>query len=216
MHATKAKLVLSALLAVAAPACSSDVEDVESTHQSSNVPTTEENGVVSAELKADATTDQTVVASAGSNVADAAVTIPPGSLAVTTTIALGEAEDQSAAILKATTGAEQVVTKSASPLFAGPTGDPVATAGDLLIDLPLPVDAASLSLTTAAGKLVFLYSVYTSEGWKSGVKTLTTANLVGTFLHTGIKGFGYFQIAYVPTSVEDKEVVTETKPSLKK
>jgi hypothetical protein len=216
MHAMTSKILAAAWLAATAAGCSSDIDDVESKHETSNVATTEEGGVVTAELTADATTDQRVVASGSSDVADASITIPPGALPTAGTIAVGQADDQSAALLKEATGTDVAVSQAVAPLYAAPTADPIATTGTLAITLPLPIDASSLKLTTAAGKLVFIYLVYTKDGYKSGVKTLTTANLVGTFVHTDVLGFGYFQLAYVPATVEDKEVTSKSKPGLKK
>lgn len=107
--------------------------------------------------------------------------------------------------------------KAAAPVYIGAaTGDMPVAAQSIALSLPLPLSAAGTNLTTASGKLVFFYAILTAEGWKSGVKPLTSKDLVGTYLNTKILGLGYFQIAYLTTSIEAKEMTTALRPSLKK
>ncbi len=207
-------LRLAVVLGLTLSGCSSSIPDLTSGRKASNVATTEADGVVTAKINPSATTDQTVVGSTTSNVADASISFPPGALAIETTLAVGEAVDLSAGIASAA-GLTAVVATKGAPLFAAPaTGDIPLLTKDVTIVLPLPVSANGLSLTATSGKLVFLYTVYTSTGWKSGVKPLTAANLVGTFLKTEVKGLGYFQIAYLSEKVEEKEFDTTTQPGL--
>lgn len=206
------------VVAAATTGCSSEIPDAKNEKKSSNVATADNEGVVTAEIDANAKSDQTVVASPNSKVAEASVTFPPGSVALSTSMAFGEATDASAAVV-AELGLESAVVKSAAPVFLGPSsGTAAATAGTIGLSLPLPLSdlGLGLGLTNAAGKLVFLYAYYSSEGWKSGVKPLTAADLVGTFLRADILGFGYFQIAYLAGSVDAKEVVSQIRPTLKK
>ena len=143
------------------------------------------------------------------------MTISPGSLSIPVSMSMGVAGDKSAAIVSES-GLTSAVVKAAAPLFAGPvSGSEALVTGALAIGLPLPLSDSALALTGTSGKLVFLYVIYTSTGWKSGVKPLTAADLVGTFLRTGVKGFGYFQIAYLATAVEEKEVSSSIRPALK-
>lgn len=204
------------LALIGVTACSSNVPDAENKKKSSNVATTDTDGVVTAEVDADAKTEQTVVSSPNSKIAETAVSFPPGTLAVSTTIALGEATESSNSMVTEL-GLASAIVKSATPVFVGSaTGDAPITAGAIGLSLPLPLSDLGLGLTTAGGKLVFLYAYYSSAGWKTGVKPLTAADLVGTFLHADVLGFGYFQIAYMATAVEAKEIVTLIRPSLKK
>ncbi|WP_141732772.1 hypothetical protein [Oligoflexus tunisiensis] len=115
----KTKLFVTfALASLLMSGCDSKIEDLESKGLTSNIPVTESDGVVTGTVSSTATTDQMIVASASSNVADAAVTFPPGSLTVSTEISLGEATDKSAGIL-----AELGVTdalQTMEPIYVGP------------------------------------------------------------------------------------------------
>lgn len=216
MHTSiKALLVAGAIFAIG---CDSSIPDAKSNRRQSNVQTTEQNGVVTADINASATSHQTIVASSTSEVAESAIIFPPGSLTINTSVSLGTAVDKSSTIATEV-GLTTAIAKAAAPLYAAPaTGDIPTLSGQIAIVMPLPIQDMKVSgLTTIsdAGKLVFFYLINTTEGWKSGVKPLTAADLKGTFLNTTVTGFGYFQIAYLADKVEAKEVVTQTRPSLK-
>ena len=216
MQTQMIKNTLISIALVSFFACSSSIPEVENNKKSSNVATTEKDGVVTAEIDANAKSDQTVVASSNSAVADASVSFPPGSLAISTSIALGEATDSGSAFITEL-GLSAAVVKAAAPVFIGvAAGDMPVTGQSIALSLPLPMSESAVKLTTATGKLVFFYAIFTAEGWKSGVKPLTSTDLVGTFLQTKILGLGYFQVAYLTTSVEAKEMTTAIRPALKK
>ena len=216
MQANLIRHSIFSLLVITSVSCSSSIPDAESNKKSSNVATTEKDGVVTAEISSSSTSDQTVVASSSSEIADASITFPPGSIAVNTSMALGEATDTSSAIVTEL-GLATAVVKSAAPVFIGTAAiaDMPTAASALALSLPLPLSDSGIKLTAETGKLVFFYAILTKEGWKSGVKPLTSADLVGTFLSTKVLGLGYFQISYVTTAVEAKEMTTAIRPSLK-
>jgi hypothetical protein len=197
-------------------ACESEIEDVKSQRPTSNVVITEADGVVTATISSASSSDQILVASAASKAADAQVTFPPGSLAIDTEISIGEATDQSAAILSEL-GASSLV-QAGSPVYIGPTaaGSTVAVGQALTIQLPIPLESLGASgLVTATSKLVLIYTIY-NNGWKSGLIPLTKENLVGAFLKVSLSGLGYFQVAYLATEGTFKEVTSAIRPALGK
>jgi hypothetical protein len=204
-------------------ACDSNISDAESKKRSSTVATEDTDGVIKGTITSAA--GGTLVASPNSLVADAAVVIPAGALAVDTELSMGEAQSASATLVTELGIAEtNLLVSESSPVFIGAAAA-TAVASPMQIYLPLPVDTSSnlsglgltkTNVTLASAKLVFLYTVYVDGGYKSGVKALTAANLVGTFVNMEVKGFGYFQIAYFTTAVEEKEVTTLRQPTLKR
>jgi hypothetical protein len=206
-------LIMTTALAMA---CESEIEDVKSQRPTSNVAFTEADGVVTATISSASSSDQILVASAASKAADAQVTFPPGSLAIDTEISIGEATDQSAAILSEL-GASSLV-QAGSPVYIGPTtaGATVAVGEALTIQLPIPLESMGASgLVTATSKLVLIYTIY-NNGWKSGLIPLTKENLVGAFLKVSLSGLGYFQVAYLASEGTLKEVTSAIRPALGK
>jgi hypothetical protein len=193
-------------------ACESQVDDLQSTRLTSNITVTESNGVVTGTVNHTATTDQIMVASATSDIADAAVTFPPGALAVSTELALGQAGDKSVAVL-AELGVTDGVPATA-PVYAGPvSGTPPELGKALTIQLPLPLDELSLA-DTGTSKLVLVYVVYDNGSWKSGMIPLTSANLEGAYVKQELNGLGYYQIVYMNTAKGEKEVTSQVQPGL--
>lgn len=193
-------------------ACESKVDDIQSTRLTSNITVTESNGVVSGTVSSTATTDQIMVASPNSKVADSAVTFPPGALAVSTEIALGEAGDKSLAILSELSVTDGV--PATAPVYAGPLSGTPPTMGEALtIQLPLPLDELSLA-DTGTSKLVLVYVIYVSGSWKAGMIPLTTANLEGAYVKQELPGLGYYQIVYLNTAKGEKEVLSQVRPGL--
>jgi hypothetical protein len=195
-------------------ACESQVEDLESTRLASNIAVTEANGVVTGTISSTASTDQIMVSSANSEIADSAVTFPPGALAVSTELALGKASDKSVAVL-----AELAVTDglpAAAPVYVGPvSGTPPVLGNALTIQLPLPLDELGLA-DAGTSKLVLVYVIYVNSTWKSGMIPLTTENLEGTFVKQELPGLGYYQIIYLNSARGQKEVSSEVRPGLDK
>lgn len=195
-------------------ACESQIDDVESTRLTGNVAVTEANGVVTGTISSSATTDQIMVSSANSEIADTAVTFPPGALAVSTELALGKASDKSVAVL-----GELGVTDglpAAAPVYVGPaSGTPPALGNPLTIQLPLPLDELELA-DTGTSKLVLVYVIYVNSVWKAGMIPLTTENLEGTFVKQELPGLGYYQIVYLNSARGQKEVTSEVRPGLNK
>ena len=211
-------LVLSSILTAGGiiAGCGSKIDDLESARQSSNVAYTDANGVVTATIDASATTNQVLVASPSSKVADAAIIIPPGALSVSTAITLGEATDHSAAIL--TELGVTSVGATGTAVYAGPSGTtPPNTAVPLTVKLPLPLGdlngPTGLNVADTESKLVLLYVVY-ADGWKSGAMPLTGANLKGAFLNASVLGFGYFQIVNLLNAVSEKKADSTIVPAL--
>jgi hypothetical protein len=195
-------------------ACESEIGDVASQRPTSNVAFTEADGVVTATISSASSSDQILVASAASKAADAQVTFPPGSLAIDTEISIGEATDQSAAILNEL-GSNSLV-QAGSPVYIGPTaaGSTVEVGQALTIQLPIPLENLGASgLVTSTSKLVLIYTIYNS-GWKSGLIPLTKENLVGAFLKISLSGLGYFQVAYLASDGTMKEVTSAIRPTL--
>lgn len=204
-------LIMTAALSLA---CESEIEDVESQRPTSNVAFTEVDGVVTATISSANSSDQILVASAASKAADAQVTFPPGALAIDTKISIGEATDQSTAILNEL-GSNSLV-QAGSPVYIGPTaaGSTVEVGQALTIQLPIPLETLGTSgLVTATSKLVLIYTIY-NKGWKSGLIPLTKENLVGAFLKISLSGLGYFQVAYLASDGTMKEVTSAIRPAL--
>jgi hypothetical protein len=196
--------------------CESEIEEVASQRPTSNVAFTEADGVVTATISSASSRDQILVASAASKAADAQVSFPPGSLAIDTEISIGEATDQSAAILKELGGSSPV--QAGSPVYIGPaaSGSTVEVGQALTIQLPIPLETMGASgLVTATSKLVLIYTIY-NKGWKSGLIPLTKENLVGAFLKVSLSGLGYFQVAYLASEGTVKEVTSAIRPALGK
>jgi len=195
-------------------ACESKIDDLETTRLTSNIAVTEANGVVTGTVSSSATTDQIMVASTSSGIADSAVTFPPGALAVSTEIALGEAGDRKSAIL-AELGVVDAL-QSTAPVYVGPaTGTPPVIGEALTIQLPLPLEETGTGLVNTAGtsKLVLVYVIY-DNGWKAGMIPLTSENLSGAFVKQAMEGLGYFQIVYLNTAAAVKEVSSQVRPGL--
>jgi hypothetical protein len=212
----KVQSLLSLILTLAMTnACDSQIEDLKSQRPSSNVAVTESDGVVTATISANSSTDQILVASAASKAADAQVTFPPGALAIDTEISIGEATDQSPAIMSEL-GSSLV--QAGSPVYIGPTAaaSTVEVGQALTIQLPIPLDSmGATGLVTATSKLVLIYTIY-NNGWKSGLIPLTKENLVGAFLKVSLSGLGYFQVAYLASEASTKEVTSSVRPALGK
>ncbi|HET9237838.1 MAG TPA: hypothetical protein VFO10_11335 [Oligoflexus sp.] len=197
-------------------ACESAIEDVTSQRPTSNVAFTEADGVVTATISSASGSDQILVASAVSKAADAQVTFPPGALAIDAEISIGEATDQSAAILNELSSNSLV--QAGSPVYIGPTaaGSTVEIGQALTIQLPIPLETIGASnLVMATSKLVLIYTIY-DRGWKSGLIPLTKENLVGAFLKVSLSGLGYFQVAYLASEGTLKEVASAVRPALGK
>lgn len=195
-------------------ACESQIDDLESTRLTSNIVVTEANGVVTGTISSSATTDQIMVASANSEVADTAVTFPPGALAVSTELALGKAGDKSVAVLTELGVSDGL--PAAAPVYVGPaSGTPPVLGEALTIQLPLPLDDLELA-DTGTSKLVLVYVIYVNNSWKAGMIPLTTENLEGTFVKQELPGLGYYQIVYLNSARGQKEVTSEVRPSLAK
>lgn len=203
------KLCMVVALTAAASSCSSSIEDLSSGRQTSNVSTTESEGVLTGTFSASATSTQTMVYSS-----EASINIPPGALTVNANIQMGNAVDMGSQIVGEVGGGVQLV-QGGTPLYVGADSD-LALANPMTLNLPLPVTADSLKLTAASGKLVFIYVVRTKTGWVSGMKPLTVENLVGTFIKLEVVGLGYFQIAYVTGEGATKEMTTALRPTVKK
>jgi hypothetical protein len=210
----KADSLLSLILTLTlTSACESQIEDLKSQRPTSNVAVTESEGVVTATISANSTNDQVLVASAASKAADAQVTFPPGALAIDTEIAIGEAKDQSTAIMSELNSGTLV--QAGSPVYIGPTAanTTVEVGQALTIQLPIPLDTMGLVNTTS--KLVLIYTIY-DKGWKSGLIPLTKENLLGAFLKVSLRGLGYFQVAYLASEASIKEITSAVRPSLSK
>lgn len=195
-------------------ACESQIDDLESTRLTSNVAVTEANGVVTGTISSSATTDQIMVSSANSEIADTAVTFPPGALAVSTELALGKASDKSVSVLSELGVADGL--PAAAPVYVGPaSGTPPVLGNPLTIQLPLPLDELELA-DTGTSKLVLVYVIYVNNVWKAGMIPLTTENLEGTFVKQELPGLGYYQIVYLNSARGQKEVTSEVRPGLNK
>lgn len=195
-------------------ACESQVEDLETTRLTSNIAVTEANGVVTGTISSSATTDQVMVSSANSEIADTAVTFPPGALAVSTELALGKAGDKSTSVLTELGVSDGL--PAAAPVYVGPvSGTPPVLGNPLTIQLPLPLDELDL-VDTGTSKLVLVYVIYVNNSWKSGLIPLTTENLEGTFVKQELPGLGYYQIVYLNSARGQKEVTSEVRPGLEK
>lgn len=195
-------------------ACESQVDDLKTTRLTSNIAVTESDGVVTGTISSSATTDQIMVASASSEIADSAVTFPPGALAVSAELALGKASDKSVSVLT-----ELGVTDglpATAPVYVGPaSGTPPVLGEALTIQLPLPLDELTLA-DTGTSKLVLVYVIYVNGTWKSGMIPLTTENLEGTFVKQELPGLGYYQIVYLNSAQGEKEVTSAVRPGLDK
>lgn len=195
-------------------ACESQVEDLETTRLTSNIAVTEANGVVTGTISSSATTDQIMVSSANSEIADTAVTFPPGALAISTELALGKAGDKSTSVLTELGVSDGL--PAAAPVYVGPaSGTPPVLGNPLTIQLPLPLDELDL-VDTGTSKLVLVYVIYVNNSWKSGLIPLTTENLEGTFVKQELPGLGYYQIVYLNSARGQKEVTSEVRPGLEK
>src|SRR5690606_4081485 len=107
------------------------------------------------------------------------------------------ATDLSSSILSENALTATLVTKGPAFFAAPSAGDPPVVSKPLTLSLPIPPPDGGYGLMASSGKLVFVYVILTSDGWKSGVKPLTASDLAGTFLRTEVLGLGYFQIAYM-------------------
>ncbi|HET9239906.1 MAG TPA: hypothetical protein VFO10_21775 [Oligoflexus sp.] len=195
-------------------ACESQIDDLETTRLTSNITVAESNGVVTGTISSTATADQIMVSSANSEIADSAVTFPPGALAVSTELALGKASDKSTSVLT-----ELGVTDglpATAPVYAGPvSGTPPVLGNALTIQLPLPLDELALA-DTGTSKLVLVYVIYVDNSWKAGMIPLTTENLEGTFVKQELPGLGYYQIVSLNSARGQKEVASAVRPELAK
>jgi hypothetical protein len=209
------KYIVFSFLAVAALGCGSKIDDLHSERPTSNIPVTESDGVVTATISAAATSDQKVVGSPSSKAADTSATFPPGSLAVDTDIAIGEATDKASDLLTEL-GVDNAV-QAGSPVYVGPAaGTPPDLSAPLTIQIPLPLEDIGLSLADAESKLVLIYAIY-DNGWKTGMIPLTADNLLGAFVKQNLSGMGYFQIVYLATASGAKEeIASAVVPSLGK
>jgi hypothetical protein len=193
-------------------ACESQVDDLKTERLTSNIAVTEANGVVTGTVSSTATTDQIMVASPVSEIADTAVTFPPGALAVSTELALGKAGDKSLAVLGELGVTDGVAATAA--VYAGPvSGTPPAVGEPLTIQLPLPLDDLTLA-NTDTSKLALLYVIYVNSAWKAGIIPLTTANLEGAFVKQELPGLCYFQIVYMNTARGEKDATSQVRPGL--
>ncbi|HYX32690.1 MAG TPA: hypothetical protein VE954_06220 [Oligoflexus sp.] len=194
--------------------CDSKIEDLESTRPSSNIPVTEVDGVVTGTVSSTATTDQIMVASTSSEIADSAVTFPPGALSISTAIALGQATDRNTVVMTEL-GITNAVHATA-PVYVGPaSGTPPVVGQPLTIQLPLPLEESGTSLVADGelSKLVLTYVIY-DGGWKSGMIPLTSADLSGAYVKQAMAGMGYFQIVYLTKAAAEKEVTSQVRPGL--
>lgn len=194
--------------------CDSKIEELESQRPTSNITTTDTNGVVTGTISATATSDQIMVASPHAKAADSSITFPPGSLAIETSISIGDAVDSSSSILTEL-GVSPLATAS-SPVYIAPSsGTPPNIEKPLVLQLPLPLNLGTTALADGVtSKLALLYVIY-QNGWKSGLLPLTSENFVGAFLKKTIDGLGYFQIVYLPTAVAEVAAGTSSiVPSL--
>jgi hypothetical protein len=181
--------------------CGSTIDDISSERTQSNIAVKDENGKVTGIALVNQRT--VMVASNNADAKDSYISIPSGALSANTEIVMGDAQDKSIDLLGAIEVTATVVEKGA-PLYVAPTGGHKAISGSLSLSLPLP-STDGFDLATASGKLVFIYLIYTSDGWRAGIKTLTTSNLIGTYVSGEFKGLGYFQIAYMSAEIEDQE-----------
>ncbi len=196
--------------------CGSTIEDLKSESQQSTVPTTEADGVVTATVTA--SKDAKVVASRSGNVADSSIEISAGTLVITTDsvdLAMGEATDRTADLAPSLGFTAQTVVDGTTSLFVGSAaGASIATLQPMTLNLPLPIKADSLKLA-GGGQLALIYLIYTSSGYKAGIKPLESADLKGVFVNTKVDGLGFYRVIYLPVKVPAKEVEVTLTPSLK-
>lgn len=195
--------------------CGSNIDDLESERTASNIVTTEADGVVTATIQASATTDQILVGSASSKAADAAVIFPPGSLAVDTSISIGEAVNKSSEIL--TEIGMSGLVQAGDPVYIGSStaGATVTVAQPLTVQLPLPLEKLEgAGLQATSSKLVILYTIFKDGAWVSGSLPVDSSLIVGTLMRLSFKGVGYFQLVYLATAGSSMEVTTAIRPLL--
>ena len=195
--------------------CGSKIDDLKSETQSSTVPTTETDGVVTATVNPKA--DAKIVASRGGSLADSSIEITAGTLAIDTAsvaLAMGEAGDQTAALAPSLGFSAATVVDGTTALFVGPTGSPIGVSNPMVLNLPLPITEKSLKLT-GSGQLALIYLIYTEGKYRAGIKPLEAADLRGVFINTEVNGLGFYRVIYLPTKVEAKVIDSVLTPSLK-
>ncbi len=195
--------------------CESQIDDLKSESLQSSVPTTESGGVVTATV--DPNKSATILASSTGELADSSITMAAGTLAISTAtvqVAMGPATDSSANVASALGFATTAIGGGTSPIFVGGVGQNIATNNPLTISFPLPVTAGDLTLKESTGSLALLYVIYTTAGYKVGIKPLTSSDFSGIFIKTEVAGLGFYRIVYLPTAIAAKEVAATFTPGL--
>lgn len=214
------KLIVTLTTLLFMTACgSSKIDDPKGEKQSSNVAVTETESKTTGYIAADGINPQTIVVGRNPDILDAAATFPPGALKVSTEVALQTGADQTSQVATALgIPAENVVGAKANPVNIDAAAANTLLVQPMMLTLPLPVTADSLAPNTALtskARLVLLYIIRTETGYKAGIKPFSTENAVGTFMQVKMAGFGWFQIAYFRTDLEEKEISIDFEPKAK-
>lgn len=207
-------------LSILQVSCGSRIGDLSSESVSSTVPVSESDGIVTAAV--DSSRDATIAASSSGALADSSIKIPAGTLqvdAAAVNIDMGPAVDQTNDVALAMGFSAQAIGDGTAPLFVGGSENPVAIkeGGLLQLSMPLVISNEDLELRLhSGGHLALLYVVYTGNGYKAGIRVLGEEDLRGIFVETSVSGLGFFRVVYLGVHVENKEVLVNFTPAIKR
>lgn len=211
---TALKLLIPAAVLVLTACAKAEKDDVESDYPESNVETTETTpGVIQGSFKKDATDDQTMVGSQNSENKETYIQLPPGALAVDTTISMRDGNnDTPNALPSALEMADLAILGGTTPVLVGAVGI-TETAEDFALNIPLPLAQAaasrSLALADGASKVGILYYVKVAGATRVGLYMLGQDDLVGTIVRYKGAKFGWFRIVVLSKAGKTTEVATE-------
>jgi len=170
--------------------------------------TSDQDGVLTAALSADAKTTQIVKASASSAIASTVVSFPPGSVAIATNVTIQEGASLATSLTATDTGldsATHVDAASAAIVVAATAGVDAAKP----FTIALSLSGASLTESIPDGKyLAVLFKVQRFDAggqYFSGVLAPSDYQIVGNQVIITTKYFGVYQVVYL-----DKPVVNAT------
>ncbi len=165
------------------------------------LPTTEINGLVSADLSADSDKVQIISASNNSAVAGSQVSFPPGSIAIATTISIGLGDSLITDLGEGGLDLGTDITASANPVSVSSSVSIDATQ-PFTISLSIP-DSTGLRLQDAFENLIVLYRVdkHAAGGAFKGVIPRDSFVVKNGYAQVSTIHFGTFQAVFTKSVV---------------
>ncbi len=217
-YAQKLWLPLTVLTLVAC--AKAEKEDVGSDYVESNVETTEPSaGVIQGSFKKDAAGDQTMVGSQSGENMETFIQIPPGAIAIDTSITMQDGGNDNPNVLpSALEMADTAVVGGSAPILLESSAV-AETTSPFTLNIPIPLSSAagtSLALTAGESKVGILYYVKAAAGNKVGLFVLGQDDLLGTIVRYKGAKFGWFRIVILSKAVASVEKSTQAEPPKKK